>query len=203
MAPEKKVDRRIQRTKLAIREALITLINEKGFDATLVSDIAELADINRGTFYVHYQDKYDLLEKTQTEIIENIQNIVLKVNDLNPFNVYNLEEPLPFIVSIFEYIKENADLMHALLNLEGGTPFQVRIRKIIEENLRLEFLSILKEKDFLVPSHYLISYVVSAHFGVIQDWLDRGCIESPAEMAIIITKISWFGALRSTGYIQS
>ncbi len=53
MTPEKPMDRRIARTKTAIREALVALIEEKGFDAILVSDIAERANINRGTFYLH------------------------------------------------------------------------------------------------------------------------------------------------------
>ena len=202
MSPEKKVDRRILRTKTAIREALIDLINEKGFDATLVSDIAERANINRGTFYVHYQDKYDLLEKIQTEIIETIQCIVLQANELIPSEI-NFEEPLPIIITIFEYIRENASFMHAMFNLQGGVPFQVKIRNTIKKNLHLEFLSGFKEKNFLVPSHYLVDYAVSAHFGIIQDWLERGCVESPAEMALIITKITWYGVLRCTGYGKS
>jgi len=52
-------DRRIARTKAAIREALVALIEEKGFDALTVKDIATRANINRGTFYLHYKDKFD------------------------------------------------------------------------------------------------------------------------------------------------
>lgn len=202
MLPKKPLDRRIIRTKSAIRDALIFLINEKGFDAILVSDITDRANINRGTFYLHYQDKFDLLEKTQTEIIENLERIILQANALSISDTTSVESPLPVIVSTFEYLKENASLMHALLSLEGGIRFQAQIRKTIEKNLKLEFLSGLKERNFLVPSHYLISYAIAAHFGVIQDWLDRGCIETPHEMAIIISKISWFGVVRSTGFTQ-
>lgn len=202
MLPKKPLDRRIIRTKSAIRDALIFLINEKGFDAILVSDITDRANINRGTFYLHYQDKFDLLEKTQTEIIENLERIILQANALSISDTTSVESPLPVIVSTFEYLKENASLMHALLSLEGGIRFQAQIRKTIEKNLKLEFLSGLKERNFLVPSHYLISYAIAAHFGVIQDWLDRGCVETPREMAIIISKISWFGVVRSTGFTQ-
>ncbi len=198
----KPLDRRIVRTKTAIREALISLIEEKGFDAILVSDIAERANINRGTFYLHYQDKYDLLDKTQTEIVEDFERIILQANSLNLSDFNNVEEPLPVIVLMFEYLKENASLMHAIFSLEGGVRFQAQIRQTVEKNLKLEFLAGLKERNFLVPSHYLISYTISAHFGVIQDWLERGCIELPREMAIILSKISWFGVVRSTGFTQ-
>lgn len=200
MLPEKPLDRRIIRTKVAIREALISLIEEKGFDAVLVSDIAERANINRGTFYLHYQDKFDLLEKTQKEIVDDIEHIVLRAKTLNLSDFDSVEKPLPILVAMFDYLKENAALMHAIFSLEGGIRFQAQIRQTVEKNLELEFLAGLKESNFLVPSHYLISYAISAHFGVIQDWLDRGCIESPREMAVIISKISWFGIVRSTGF---
>ncbi len=199
MTPEKPMDRRIARTKTAIREALVALIEEKGFDAILVSDIAERANINRGTFYLHYQDKFDLLEKTQTEIVESVERIILQANTLSLSDFNDVEKPLPVIITMFEYIKKNAGLMHAIFRLEGGLQFQAHIRKTVEKNLKLEFLVGLKERNFLVPSHYLISYAISAHFGVIQDWLERGCIESPRDMAIILSKISWFGVVRSTG----
>lgn len=202
MISEKRLDRRIVRTKLAIRNALIFLIKEKGFDAILVSDIADRANINRGTFYLHYQDKFDLLEKTQTEIIEDIERIIMQANTLDLSDFDGIENPFPVIVSLFEYLKEHADLMHVMFSLEGGVRFHSQIRKTVEENLKLEFLAGLKEKNFLVPSHYLISYAISAHFGVIQEWLERGCLESPREMAIILSKISWFGVVQSTGYTQ-
>ncbi|MHC1783440.1 MAG: TetR/AcrR family transcriptional regulator [Anaerolineaceae bacterium] len=109
MLTQKPLDRRIIRTKLAIHEAFVFLIKRKGFDAMLVSDIAEQANINRGTFYLHYQDKFDLLEKTQTEIIANVERIILQANtlDLSAFN--SVEKPLPVIISVFEYLKENAE----------------------------------------------------------------------------------------------
>lgn len=200
MPPVKPPDRRILKTKLAIRAALVSLIKEKGFDAILVGDIAEWANINRGTFYLHYQDKFDLLEKTQSEIIESVERIVLQANTLDFSDFNSVDKPLPVIVALFEYLKENADLMHAIFSLEGGLQFQLKIRKTIEKNIKFEIVAGLKEKNFLVPSHYLLSYAISAHFGVIQEWLDRGCIESPREMAIIISKLSWFGVVRSTGF---
>jgi AcrR family transcriptional regulator len=203
MMIKKPVDRRILRTKTAIRDALVFLIGVKGFDAILVSDIAQRANINRGTFYLHYQDKFDLLEKTQNEIAADFERIILKANSLNLAEFNKVDHPLPMLISLFEYLQENAALMHAMFTLEGGTCFQTRVKKVVEKNVKLEALIGLKEKNFLVPSHYLISYALSAHFGVIQDWLERGCSESPREMAIILSKISWFGVVRSTGFVQT
>jgi len=195
------VDRRILRTKLAIREALVDLIDEKGFDALSVRDITEQADINRGTFYLHYRDKFDLLEQTELGIIQDIEEIILQANSLNLADFNSTDKPLPIVVTMFDYLKENAALMHAILGLKGDVTFQNQLRKAVEKNLKLGFLAGIKAENFLVPSDYLISYVLSAHFGVIQVWLQNGCVESPKEMAIILSKLSWDGPIRTTGFV--
>jgi len=195
------VDRRILRTKLAIREALVDLIDEKGFDALSVRDITEQADINRGTFYLHYRDKFDLLEQTELGIIQDIEEIILQANSLNLADFNSTDKPLPIVVTMFDYLKENAALMHAILGLKGDVTFQNQLRKAVEKNLKLGFLAGIKAENFLVPSDYLIAYVLSAHFGVIQVWLQNGCVESPKEMAIILSKLSWDGPIRTTGFV--
>jgi AcrR family transcriptional regulator len=201
MIEESPTDRRIVRTKVAIREALVSLIEEKGFEALSVKDITIGANINRGTFYLHYKDKFDLLEQTETDIIHKIEEIILQANALNFSDFNSVDKPLPVVVTLFEYLKENAALMHAVLGLKGGVAFQTRLRQTVEKNLKLGFLAGMKAEKFLVPSEYLISYVLSAHFGVIQIWLQKGCVESPKEMAIILSKLSWNGPIRNTGFV--
>jgi AcrR family transcriptional regulator len=194
-------DRRIVRTKVAIREALVCLIAEKGFDALSVSDITRRADINRGTFYLHYQDKFDLLEQTEAEVIGDLEGIILQANNLNFSDFNSVDKPLPVVVTLFEYLKDNAALMHAILGLKGGMAFQNRLRATVEENLKLGILAGMRADHFLVQSEYLVSYAISAHFGVIQTWLEKGCVESPYDMAIILSKLSLHGPLRMTGYL--
>ena len=200
MSDENAQDRRVARTKLAIREALVALIEEKGFDAISVRDISTRADINRGTFYLHYRDKFDLLEQTEMEIIQNVEAIILQANSLNLADFNSTDRPLPVVVSMFEYLKQNAALMHAILGLGGDFAFMERIRRTVEKNLKLGFLAGIRAVNFLVPADYLISYLLSAHFGVIQAWLQNGCRESPKEMAVILSKLSWDGPIRSTGF---
>ena len=193
-------DRRISRTKTAIREAMVGLIVEKGFDAITVRDITDRANINRGTFYLHYKDKFDLLEQTEDEIIRDVQNIVLQANSLNYADFNSTDNPLPIVVTLFEYIQHHAVMMRAVLGQERDFMFLTRLRNTVEKNLKLGFLAGLKAKNFLVPSEYLITYILAAHFGVIQVWLQSGCKESPREMAIILSKLSLHGVIRMTGF---
>ncbi|TAI21782.1 TetR/AcrR family transcriptional regulator, partial [Bacillus velezensis] len=67
-----KVDRRITKSQEAIKIALIELMTEKSFDHITIKEISERANVNRGTIYLHYLDKFDLLEKIMEEHINNM-----------------------------------------------------------------------------------------------------------------------------------
>ena len=195
----KTVDRRIVRTQLAIRDALVTLIKEKGFDALTVSDIVDRANINRGTFYLHYQDKFDLLEQTETEILSELQQIFLQANSLRTGDSNTAEQLQQLVIMLLEYVKEHANLMHAFLGLQGNYSFISRLRSMAEKNLKLGALSGLDEKNFLVPREYLLSYVLHANLGILQAWFVTGCKESPQEIALILFRLSFEGPMRAAG----
>lgn len=65
-------DLRVRRTRKLLREALLDLATEKGFDAITVNDLTERAMINRATFYRHYRDKYELALAYATELLDEL-----------------------------------------------------------------------------------------------------------------------------------
>ncbi|WP_020429115.1 TetR/AcrR family transcriptional regulator, partial [Paenibacillus riograndensis] len=73
----KKTDLRILRTKQSIRTAFIALIQEKGYEAITIQDIADRAMINRNTFYLHYENKPDLLNTYMDELLGELKNAVV------------------------------------------------------------------------------------------------------------------------------
>ena len=95
-------------TKSDLKEALTRLLREKDFETISVSDITKEAGVNRGTFYLHYVDKFDMMDQLIDEIL---QNILLLLKEGNP---KNKEEAFPGIVKIFEYLKEDFDFIHAM-----------------------------------------------------------------------------------------
>lgn len=200
MNEETTLDRRITRTRAVIREALVGLIEEKGFDAISVKDITERANINRSTFYLHYQDKFDLLEQTEREIIRALQDIILRADSFSLANFHRTQQPLPTMVQMFEYFLENASLVRAVLGVKGDIAFQILLRKEIEKNLSsIGFFEGINSKNFLLPSEYIITYVIAAHLGVVQMWLRKGCVETPQEMALTLSKLSLEGPFRAVG----
>lgn len=197
------MDLRVIRTKNSIRNALVELIEEKGFEAITVKDITTKAKINRGTFYAHYQDKFDLMTKCQEEIMQGMSNIakqsfpdvIAELGTNSP-----LKKPFTVFVSIFEYLNVNSEFMKAALGPKGDLSFQTNLKDFMWKTLfENNQNSIFKEENLLVPGHFLISYIASAHIGVIQQWLDSGRKESPQEMARILSAITVNGPFFAAG----
>ncbi|MGG0459977.1 TetR/AcrR family transcriptional regulator [Priestia aryabhattai] len=188
-----KTDRRIIRTKRFIRDALTELMEEKGFEGVTVRDLTKKADINRGTFYLHYQDKYDLLEKSENEVIQEIKEFIKKANPNEIVSANLKEQPLPFIIALFEYIQENARFMQVMLGPKGNPGFHLKIKEVMKTNM-LEKLELIDNKmPPLVPLEHLMSYVTSAHLGVIQHWLEQDMKQSPREMALTLASMTFLG----------
>lgn len=184
-------DRRVIRTKKLLRTALTELMNEKNFDEIKVSDITEKADINRGTFYLHYHDKYDLLEQNENEVIEEIKQIknTTHFNKAEISATKLLDQPIPFMTKLFEYVQENADFMKVILGPKGGASFQNKLKEVMRNKISTNVAKHLKEHHLLVPVEYISSYAVSAQLGVMQQWLESGMKETPEQVALIISRL--------------
>jgi AcrR family transcriptional regulator len=194
---------RIIRTKESIRDALVELIDEKGFEAITVKDITTRAKINRGTFYAHYQDKFDLMTKCEEEIMlemsriakQNFPAVITALETNSP-----TETPFYIAVPIFEYLNEKSGFMRAVLGPKGDLSFQTRLKDFMWKTLfGNDPNALIKEENLLVPGQYLASYVASAHIGVIQQWLNSDRKESPQEMAQILSTITFNGPFFAAG----
>lgn len=201
--PKQTVDRRVVRTKRMIRQALADLIEEKGFDAITVSDLTQRADINRGTFYLHHRDKFDLLEQYENELFQEIEAIAKKVDveDLRRFN--EKQQPVAFNVKLLEYIQANAKFMNAVLGPRGNVAFQVKFKEHLKLNVGRIFLKEAAAENMKVPKEYLLSYLVSAHLGIIQEWLKNGLKETPQEISGFIATISLLGPFQAAGFQEN
>src|SRR5689334_9364131 len=123
MESEIKMDRRKVRTRQMLRDALIALILEKGYDATTVEDITNRANLGRATFYLHYRDKDELLlhtlETTFDELVKNLKPISL--DDAGPAQA----------LIAFQHAAENRDLYRVMLSGQGSGSIQRRVREYI------------------------------------------------------------------------
>ena len=99
---EKKEDRRVRRTKKLLTAALTQLMQEKQISEITVRELTELADMNRGTFYLYYKDIYDMLEKIEDSMFEALDRII----DLEENESVD-RQTKPILLKLFQFIEEN------------------------------------------------------------------------------------------------
>lgn len=178
-------DRRKRKTTAIIEKIFIELLGKKSMDKISVTEICEKADINRGTFYLHYTDINNLSESIQDKILNNAKNI------LN-CNVENQNNNSNFIVPLLDNLKENKSFLLALSINSNIDNFVKKISKIIREmiiKLNDNFNLKVDEKSL----SYITSYFVGATFGIISNWIKNECKDETQQVADLIFNLTFNG----------
>ncbi|MDQ0229830.1 TetR/AcrR family transcriptional regulator [Metabacillus malikii] len=197
----KKTDLRVIKTKRLLKEAFITLIKKKGFEAITIQDLADEAVINRATFYLHYQDKYDLLEQISDEYIAELMNEVNISFHLNKGGIHapRFKQTLK---QIFENLEKNRNFYEVMLGANEISDFTNKIEKCLYEKFENSFIEILGDLNQLkVPYDFILSFISSAYIGVVKWWLlnaeNHYTVEFMAEqLGNVITK----GPMQAIGH---
>ena len=182
--------KRQTRTEAKIKAAYTRIVKAKGFDALTVSDLAREADINRGTFYMHYVDKFDLRQQLIDNTIDELTSILIpkdaSADALEIGDIIRTDD----IVEALRYIKRDYEFIDAVSN--GGTDMQLhdRIKDVIRQ-LLLSQVSRLRTPpsgfaDF--PQEYAEEILVSAVASILWLWIRRRCRESPETICDIIER---------------
>ena len=181
-----KEDRRVRLTKQAIRESLIELMQEYPIAKISVKMICDTADINRSTFYAHYKDQNDLLDKMQQEAAQGFKNHVFATNFIQ-----QEKSAVPIIIKVLEYCKENRALFQVILGEHGDTTFQRELMLLAQEKTIDE----IREDERLDArtAKYLELFVISGILSMIRSWLEGGCVDEPAELARLMTQFLYEG----------
>ncbi|GAB4422558.1 MAG: TetR/AcrR family transcriptional regulator [Anaerolineales bacterium] len=209
MPKKLKPDRRVQRTREALRKALLELIREKGYDSISVEEITQCANLGRATFYLHYKDKEDLLVDEFNEIVNERARAIANI----PFSAWlpaleNPEQagknkPAPPLLMAFQHIANHADLYKVLLKNENSDRTLERIRKIIAQSIA-DFLQTKIKNDpipilFEVPSDLLAAYFSGALLSCVDWWLEQELSYSPEEMTFMFQRLFFPGARKILG----
>jgi AcrR family transcriptional regulator len=170
---------RVRRTQKLLREALVELIEERGFEPLTVREITERALVSRAAFYRNYQDKYDLVEQIFEEAMSALLNAV---EDLGT------EHPPQMWVRFFEHIAAYERLYRALLGSKGSPWFVRKMRSSLAGLIKERGLLPHGPNSFHHPAHTFsdefVPDLVSAMFvEAITWWLEQGRPHTPREMA--------------------
>jgi len=163
-------DRRARRTQDAIIAAAVSLILEKGVDAVTIRDITERADYNRGTFYLHFPGKPELLEFMLEDFMQGVGRAYAE-----PY--MNLKEVdmtamLPSTMPVFEYIEVHQDIFRALMTMHND--MNSRLCSMFRTYLTKDFVLVTEDSEQTINYDIMLSYLVSATVGVIMHWAETG-----------------------------
>ena len=180
------MDRRVRKTRKLYEDALIKLLKTKDINRITVTDISEMVDMNRGTFYIHYDDIYDLLESIENNLISEFE-ILTDVPPL-PDKANMFEMTFPRVLQAIKFIDENRELFSVLLNNQSSFQFLSRVKKIFSQKLLANFLDISANTDEKY-SGVFSSFFISGFIGIVQEWLKNSSNMSAFELANIIQMI--------------
>jgi AcrR family transcriptional regulator len=201
-----RTDRRILKSKKALRDALVELIQEKGYDTVSVEEITQRANVGRATFYLHYKDKEDLLLE---EFIEMAQDRVQALSEIpisvweatdNPVELVAETQPIMPLQKVFEHAAENAGLYRVLLRGESSPRLAEQIRRIIANSIN-EIAEVTRQKDptpvrLQVPIDLLAAYFSGALLSSLTWWLAEESPPSPSEMTRMFQRMFFPGVRR-------
>ena len=185
-------DPRIARSRAALREAFIALVEERGIDGFSVGDLCASAGLNRGTFYNHFRDKESLLASFEDEVIEGLGGVLakfqsIKLRELAACSL--MHRPLPMLVELYDYLREEGPFLHAMLGPGGDARFGMRLREAVCGRFVRSLLHERYQNDPSAFTRYYISFYSGAYLGVISEWIDSGMTETSEEMALISMRL--------------
>lgn len=172
-------DRRIRKTKKALREALASLLTEKELSSITVSELAEKADIHRGTFYAHYQDVYDLFDQIEKSVIKELAELIESDGEYTVTGLYT---------ALVNYVYENARLYRAFFGSKG---FYKHIGSWLEaayiRSWENEMPSLQKNENI----SFLAAYHIQGLIAIIGRWVETDFVLPKADVIKLIHDIDY------------
>ena len=180
------MDRRIVKTRKAIRNAFAQLLSQKDMQEITIKDIAETADINRKTFYAHYTGVHQVIDEIENDIVSDFGKL-LHETDLKRC----LKNPSDILEKLSQTINGDIDFYGNLMKMNRNSSL---ISKIIQE-IKTSFVESLNEQFSLdaFSVDVLADFVVSGMLAVFQNWFNSSRTRSIEELSKKISLVAMFG----------
>ena len=182
-----------RKTKQLIQNSFIQILANKPFESITIGDITKTAQINRGTFYLHFQDKFDLLDKIEQQLFADLGNHIDQLQSRYS-STHSFEKGQEHLAdTLFSFIEMHAPILKIFLSDHGRAGFHLRFRDAFSEKVRF---NLERNESFNVnlkfPMDYFLSFITSAFLGLIEQWIQNGLDKIPREMTTLYIDIIKF-----------
>lgn len=180
----KKIDRRVRRTRRQLKAALHDLIQQMSYDDITVADIVEEADISRATFYLHYDEKDDLLYASFASIVDDVEALLAESEDKTHFDVRAVA------LVIFKHSHEYRLIYKKLLKFDSfGTIMHLQISEMI--GIMLKELQSTRSNDekLPVPLDFYALQIIGIIYATLRWSLETNGTYTPEELTQMVADI--------------
>jgi len=181
------------RTKIHIIQTFFAMMNEMGFDKITVANLSKRAEINRGTFYHHFPDKYAVLEEVEEEIYSTFKQVLTDHVGwavTEKIDLYGRNQVEKFFkeacLVVMNFLYERKETAQTLLG-EYGRPLFI-------EKLERAYIAAVQEKIRLSPREFSEleklqqEFIYHGAIAIVKRWIRSGAKQSPEEIAQVISK---------------
>jgi AcrR family transcriptional regulator len=179
MKVPRSTDKRVLRTRAILRDALVSLIIERGWDATSIQDVCDRAEVGRSTFYTHFADKEDLLLAGFDDLRSMLKEAA-RSNEL-------AGRPFGFTRPLLEHAAENQRLFRALVGKRSGQTVQRRFFELVVHLTRDELATTMGTGSRLDAT---VQYVTGALVQLVMWWVDMRKPMAAAELDAIFLRLT-------------
>jgi AcrR family transcriptional regulator len=174
-------DRRVRKTQDRIRKTLISLLLEKDLSDITISELAGAADINRGTFYLHYRDIQDVFSQIEDELVGEFSQYI------TTYKKHSALLRMPALGELIRYINKNEKICRALLRSRDST-FITRIIELSRPGSKQEFHQYYRRWDDEVFDYYF-DFVSYGSIAVLRRWLESGMKERTEQISLALDRM--------------
>jgi AcrR family transcriptional regulator len=179
---QKKVDRRVEYTKMLLKQSLLELLKEQPIEKITVTSLCGHADINRNTFYKHFATPYDLLREIQDKVLD----------DLRILQEQYVDQKTPPTLGACNYMLSHRELCTSLFSENCDQKFLRQLMCSAHDTIIRDWdrLSKNANTEFFEKAYVFFQ---NGSLAIIQQWIQGGMQESPEEIAKFIDNISNYG----------
>ena len=175
-----KENQRVRLTKQLLKNSLVTLMKEKEFYQITVSDVCTLSELNRSTFYRHYNNVHDILLELENDLIESTKACIAEIDETD---IQVASQPLN---KLLYYIKENSEIYLLFLHQSVDKEFRSSLMKLAMQLIMDKFTFSETETD----NEERTIYLMNGSIALIDDWLEKGTIAPVEEVTELLLKYS-------------
>jgi AcrR family transcriptional regulator len=186
VAAKKRMDARVRRTRDALGDALVALMQEKPFDTITVQDVVDRAKVGRSTFYAHFSDKDDLLMSDAEEFFEAI-SMTLSVRGDKSDRVFPVRE-------FFSHITEAKQFLDALVSSGKFHDNMELAHGVFARGIERRLAELPRGQGIAAAERPAIAFAhAGALLSLLKWWVDRGMRQPPEEMDQLFHRMVWKG----------